>query len=149
MKKIIVIIVIIFGSNLAFSQTDIAYDYDANGNRIVRRIINMTDKSLESTDTTEYNEEVLEQKLAFEEQLGDTQLSYFPNPVKDWLQIKLTGSEKWKIGNYSLFNNDGKLLDQGQLNANNKLDFKPYAPGLYLLKIEVEGEQQVWKILKD
>ena len=149
MKNLFTILLFVFISLLSFSQTDIAYDYDANGNRIVRRIINMTDKSLESTDTTEYNEEVLEQKLAFEEQLGDTQLSYFPNPVKDWLQIKLTGSEKWKIGNYSLFNNDGKLLDQGQLNANNKLDFKPYAPGLYLLKIEVEGEQQVWKILKD
>lgn len=149
MKKIIVIILFVFAGTFAFSQTDIAFDYDANGNRTVRRILDMGKKNLESADTTDYNEEVLEKKLAFNENIGDTQITYFPNPVKEWLNIKVNGSEDWEIGDYSLFNNVGKLLDKGQLSSDNRLDFKDYSPGLYLLEIKIDENKQVWKILKD
>ena len=155
MKKIIVIILFVLTGIFAFSQTDIAFDYDANGNRILR-YIDIKNKSLEITDTTNYNEDTPKEKLSINDKLGNIQIRLFPNPVKQWLNIEVSlpagevgGAENWEIDEYSLFNNGGKLIDKGRLSSDNRLDFKNYSPGLYLLEIKVDGEKQVWKILKD
>lgn len=160
MKSIIpllLLLLFVFSSTFSFSQNSISFTYDANGNRIIRRILDMTMENLETTDTTNYQEEILdeilEEKLTIEDEIGDTKISFFPNPVKQWLNIKISlpanGTNGSGIGEYTLYNNVGKLLDQGRLNTDNRLNLNNYTSGLYLLEIEIDGKKQVWKILKD
>jgi len=153
MKSIITILLFVFSSTFSFSQNSISFTYDANGNRIVRRILDMTMENIESTDTINYQEEILEEKLTIEEEIGNTKISFFPNPVKQWLNIEISqpanGANSSEIGEYSLYNNVGKLIEQGRLNANNRLNLNDYTLGLYLLEIEIDGKKGVWKILKD
>ncbi|NPD47900.1 T9SS type A sorting domain-containing protein [Lentimicrobium sp. S6] len=146
--SIIIISFVCLFSNSLTAQNDIEYIYDDNGNRTIRRLLNMKQSELK-TDTIDYKEDVLKEQLSVNDRLGETQISFFPNPVKQWLNIEVTGAEQWEIGEYALYNNSGKLIDKGQLSSDNRLDFKNYAPGLYLLEINVNQEKQTWKILKD
>lgn len=144
---IIISFVCLFSNSLA-AQNDIVYEYDANGNREFRKLLTMKQSDLK-TDTIDYEEDFLKEKLSVNDHIGETQISFFPNPVKQWLNIEVTGAVQWEIGEYALYNNSGKLIDKGQLSSDNRLDFKNYSPGLYLLEINVNHEKQTWKILKD
>lgn len=146
--SIIIISLVCFFSSALNAQNDIAFDYDDNGNRVVRRLLNMQ-QSEYKIDTVNIDEDLIKETLTVNDRIGETQIRFFPNPVKQWLNIEVTGAEQWEIGEYALYNNSGKLIDKGQLSSDNRLDFKNYSPGLYLLEINVNDEKQTWKILKD
>ena len=147
--KILMFSILVFGSSIAVAQTnDILFGYDANGNR-TSRIIDTHKDCLAKTDTTDSDDEILEKNLSWESQIGDTQVSFFPNPVHQWLNIEVNGVGDWEIGNYKVIDNSGKMIEKGSLNANNQVDFNNHPPGMYLLEIEIDHEKKVWKIIKD
>ena len=78
---------------------------------------------------------------------NDLQLKAYPNPTTDWLNIDLSKSAK--IGIYSIYDNQGKLIEQKRINANLKnikLDFNNYARGKYYIQISINGKIQTLSI---
>jgi hypothetical protein len=78
---------------------------------------------------------------------NDLQLKAYPNPTTNWLNIDL--SESAKIGAYSIYDNQGKLVEQKQINANLKnlrLDFNAYARGKYYIQISINSKIQTLSI---
>jgi len=78
---------------------------------------------------------------------NDLQLKAYPNPTTDWLNIDL--SARAKIGAYSIYDDQGKLIGQKQINANLKnlkIDFNAYARGKYYIRISINNKIQTLPI---
>lgn len=83
------------------------------------------------------------------EDLTYNELLFYPNYVVDKLNIKNTNSSK--IERFSVYNNQGILLDSGMNNLGKEvleIGFKDYSSGMYHVKIEI-GNSIIWqKIIK-
>jgi YD repeat-containing protein len=149
MKKFYLILSIIVLVPIGLlAQNDIEYIYDENGNRIERRLLDMGKKSLAETDSSFVDELSLKEKLMVEENIGTTHISFFPNPVSKILNIEIGGTEIPQLGDYILFNNNGKELMQGSLQNQTKIDLGEYPPGFYLIQLEIDSRKETWKIIK-
>lgn len=77
--------------------------------------------------------------------IADSDFAYWPNPVKDELNI----SSKKPVESVSVFNLAGqKLIDGLKLN-NGKISMKTLAPGTYVFRVLLEGNKvETFKIIK-
>lgn len=78
------------------------------------------------------------------DELSALTISVYPNPAKDFINVKLVGQSKYQV---SLYNLQGKLI---LLEANaNQIDVTSVASGTYLLEIleTVSGERIVEKVI--
>ena len=82
----------------------------------------------------------------FEKQLSD--ISVYPNPVKDILNVKL--SELQSGAKLELYNVTGmKLKSQPMTNPSQQFSFESLAPGIYFLSIKNGNNVTVKKIIKE
>lgn len=71
--------------------------------------------------------------------------SYYPNPVKDFLNI----SYSKEISNVSIFDSSGKQVYIGRINNKNaQINLVHLPSGVYIVKAEVDGEIKTFKIVK-
>jgi len=71
----------------------------------------------------------------------------YPNPAKDDLNIKIPFSNA-KM-NIEILDNLGKsILQKSISNQNSKIDVSKYNPGIYFMKIEIDGVEKVIKVIK-
>jgi hypothetical protein len=72
-------------------------------------------------------------------------VSYFPNPVKDFVNFKtVTTTEK-----ITVFNILGEVVLSKVVNDENyKMDISMLSPGSYFIKLENKGQFQTIKLLK-
>jgi len=69
----------------------------------------------------------------------------YPNPVKDFLTIPVTGTTQIKI-----YNQKGQKLGEETLDqANTSLDFRNYQNGMYWLKIQSQNSTSFTRIIKN
>lgn len=82
------------------------------------------------------------------EDLMETGLSVFPNPAIDFINIKLSGI-KVNETTISLMDITGKVILQKEINVNNtKIDISTFNKGVYLLKLQQDGQSLIKKIIK-
>lgn len=75
-------------------------------------------------------------------------LSFYPNPVKDKLNLNLINSGN--IDSYSISDVTGKqILNQKVNSANVEIDFSGFSKGIYLIKVTSEKQHKTIKIIKD
>ena len=74
---------------------------------------------------------VLDPALATEN-VNKNQISLFPNPVKNELNIKGIS----KVSRYELYTVDGKLVGKGEFKPSSKIEVSLLVPGIYLIKID-------------
>lgn len=73
------------------------------------------------------------QNISLEEQIALGDIQYYPNPVNDFLSLKLSEGKQ----QLSLFNVNGQLLKtQNTEGGFEVMDMRSFAPGFYLLKIQ-------------
>lgn len=119
------------------AQTVISYAYDSSGNRIKREIV------LESRSIGD------KQKEEFTEPLSGKQLKIYPNPTKGLLKVEIAGWEDLDKCRFLLHSVSGKLVSEGAFNdAVTEIDMTDCINGVYLLSVEINGENTVWKIIK-
>lgn len=146
MRKQLVILCLILGSCLSvLGQTSsyyIKYDYDAAGNRIARRYLEVTLPQLRSAtapiDTT-----------GVEADLNDLKVSIYPNPTKGVIIAGLSIYTPNANITYILYTTDGKKLQQ--INAESdrtSIDLSNCSPGVYLLKVISNKKELEFKIIK-
>lgn len=77
-------------------------------------------------------------------------ISVFPNPTNQWLNIASNHIESLKLS-YQLYDISGRnLLHAGMFSETEIIDMKNYAPNIYILKIISDNGQslKIYKILK-
>jgi len=117
----------------------IKYDYDAAGNRITRRCLEVT---LRSATAPMDSSEV-------EADLNDLKVTIYPNPTKGVIVAGLSAFNPTTRITYMLFTADGRKLQQ--LNAQSdrtSIDLSNCSPGVYLLKVFANKKELEFKIIK-
>ncbi len=65
---------------------------------------------------------------------GNIELKVFPNPVTNYLSLKVISHENKKIS-WQLINQNGKIIKYNDIyNKNTEIDFSSYKNGIYYLK---------------
>jgi Secretion system C-terminal sorting domain len=83
---------------------------------------------------------LLDQKNA----VPTNEIKVFPNPVRKHLSILNEGSTK--INRFVIYNQNGQISASG-IPFNNELDLSHLKPGLYIIRLELEGEMVSKKIM--
>lgn len=146
MRKLLVTLFLILGCCLsAIGQTPsyyIKYDYDAAGNRIARRCLEITLPQQRSTtvniDTT-----------GVEADLNDLKVTIYPNPTRGVIVAGLSIYTPNVHITYILYTTDGKKLQQ--LNAESDrtlINLSNCSPGVYLLMVIANKKELEFKIIK-
>ena len=74
---------------------------------------------------------VLDPALATDN-VSKNQISLFPNPVKNELNVKGIS----KVTRYEIYAVDGKLVGKGEFKPSSKIEVSLLVPGIYLLQID-------------
>lgn len=84
-------------------------------------------------------------------ELNAFDISVFPNPTKDWLNISFSALQPTEELNYRLFNVQGQLIEEGLFNqAYYSINLSNYQSSLYLLEIYNSDKKiQTYKIIKN
>ena len=73
------------------------------------------------------------------------QISIFPNPVEDILQIEVGSLENVHV---QIMDATGNMMEESSFNKLTSINLSEYANGLYLIRLEISGEFKTFKILK-
>ena len=77
-------------------------------------------------------------------------LTVFPNPTTQSVQIMMSRASANENITAQLVDMSGKVLQQKQIvhNSTIRFDIDAYVPGIYLIRVQVNGEQSVWRVIK-
>lgn len=130
-----------------FAQGELyhTYDYDAVGNRILRKTIEMTNRATKSGNSEAASEDS-NQKPHYEDFIGKKNVKVFPNPTHGMLTLQFEQSVD--NGYYQLFGLQGQLLAEGRITTTTILNLSQYQTGVYMLTIVLNDEKETWKIIK-
>lgn len=118
----------------------VAFSYDLDGNRTNREIL-----FGRMERTGEASEELLPSATDFFETM---EVSLYPNPTNDKFFVELKGNANEKA-EATLTHISGAVLEKRILTDSRELfDLSGLAPGIYLLKLTVDNETHVWKVIK-
>lgn len=141
-KRVSFILGILFVSfSVLQAQDKIQFQYDAAGNQTSRTIVMSNTRSAQSAKA---------KQEFFQEELGKTLIRLFPNPVKTDLTIEVIGFESKTQGELILYDMNGKVLKREKIDSSRTiLDMQSLLTGNYVMHILLNGEQSVWKIIKE
>ena len=161
MNKQFFLILFLFFGMAAYSQPNAmkrVYEYDAAGNRVVRKVFELSSKqkSMDNTDEDEDEDEDengsanKEEKSFLIDNLGDIKLKVFPNPTSSIVYIDIENVEVVSQGSITVYNAAGTQIGTqriGSLNAS--VDLSSHPTGIYLVTITINGKETKWKIIKN
>lgn len=127
----------------AEAQTyEVQYTYDAAGNRIKRKVVEVTLKSAKTATKDDF--------LPVEEQWGERQVSIYPNPTHGNLKVNITGGDDEVAYSYELFNTSGSKVLNGRVvqHGETPIPMQSLSPGVYILIIQANEEKMTYKIIK-
>ena len=171
MKKIIYIIVLLFGGVTSSSAQNIHYSYDANGQRITRQVILMSQldlldgngnnlsmnkannatKTNQSSNSDQKDDPSRENnnKDNFEEIINNTSITIYPNPTVGNFQIAFSDLSEMNQGMIILYDANGRQLQKQQIMSTvEQMDISNAANGEYILLVNINGSIKEWKIIK-
>ncbi|MDP2722592.1 MAG: T9SS type A sorting domain-containing protein [Bacteroidales bacterium] len=131
-------------SMIAFSQ-DIAFSYDAAGNRTSRIVIN---KEIKTTLADSILPEASYKQVNLD--LSTLNISIYPNPATDEIHIECIEAEEDNNAKAFLFSSNGTLLTSFTINEPAEtFHMENYSPGIYYLKVRFNSIVESWKIVKN
>jgi hypothetical protein len=150
MKIIYLILVLIVFSICGYSQ-NFTFSYDNSGNRIERTIILSTKSVFTNSEIANNN---LEEETALEEEdllnTSELEVQLFPNPTKGEITVKVTGVDDISNITYVVYDITGKEVLSGMLRTlTSGISLANEIPGIYSLKLNLDGNIQYWKIVKE
>jgi len=143
MKQILLAILLItcaLTTSLAQSQK-VIFRYDGAGNRVLRKL----DVGKMTEADTMFKTDSIGNKHA---DIPINGLKVYPNPANNYINIEFE-SVAVIAGNYSLFDVNGRLLENGVLNSSiTKLNLEDKSNGIYVIIITSGLKQERFKIIK-
>jgi len=131
------------------------YEYDAAGNRILRKVIHLRgDDTAEGGRTksavTEYDVPGEAMAVSYEDWLGERKVLIFPNPTQGMMRIEFQEYGDLKDVRLLLYDIQGRLLRQiNNVEHSNTLDLSQYPAGMYILQMMEGNGKNEWKIVKE
>ncbi|MDD4553605.1 MAG: T9SS type A sorting domain-containing protein [Bacteroidales bacterium] len=125
----------------------VEYAYDAAGNRVLRKIIHLTDnidtlKSLTSSDSLLSGNKPLQSLTGY--------VLIYPNPTKGQVTLKITDLNDDELAEYTIYTLSGQKLKEGKtVHKCTVINFDTYSPGVYLLNVKFREKTEFWKIVKE
>ncbi len=147
------------------AQTKYQYDYDATGNRIKFRVVNITkapmmappadtiddgiaevhNKSISGGDDTD----IPKTPQVYEEKIGSLKVKVYPNPTQGKIRVVIECNEAIKRSQLKLAALNGKTLyNRSNLNLETDIDITEQPTGVYLMQVQVNDTVSNWKIVK-
>jgi hypothetical protein len=157
------------------------YEYDAAGNRTVRKVINLLpappkppappeDSLLVALDTlpVTHAEFPITPSLPhsltpfFVEKIAGMEMKIYPNPTTEKITFEIAGLDNWANNGMITGANGNSLLQlrlyslSGQLlqtqtirSVTTEISLSGLAKGVYILKVQMEGIEEEWKVIKN
>ncbi len=138
MKKVVLSFCCAVITSVALAY-DVVYTYDASGNRIKREPY---------TEIVQQSMRSLPEKVSTESRIGEISVMYSPNPTKGMLHISVN-TDNENVRAIRLYSTTGLLLQQSSGTNNVNFDLSGQQPGIYLLLVDANGENQVFKVVKE
>jgi hypothetical protein len=151
MKRIYVslVLIIVAGMRALSAAPDTlrsySFIYDESGNRILReaQIVQLKSGSSVSADYEHYQESVLVKELS------DRTIKIYPNPTKGSIKISISESLN-DSPRVIVYNTSGQVLvDMHIEGTESEINLSRQCPGIYLLRIIINGRSSEWKVLKE
>jgi len=142
MKSLIIIMSIVAFASLAHAQSPLPVEisYDAAGNRITRKVLQVTmmSKGSNCADSTYYLD-----------QMQSVRMKIYPNPTQGKVFIEMLEVEANTRSRIRLFDSSGRLVyEKESTGCANELDLSAYPAGYYIAEMHANGEHTTWKIIK-
>lgn len=145
-KILLLLLLILFSSLQANSQTKICFEYDTAGNQIIRTLCINSPTGKRAKDSSKVQEEDLEK--FFPEDV----ISYYPNPVKEELFLRWELANDNKVLRIDMYSMTGQLLLSYKNTDNLEsqiIPFQQYPTGIYsVVLLYTNGDQKSIKIIK-
>lgn len=143
-KEMMLTICLLLFSCIAYSQTNFSYDYDANGNRIIRETIVLSTKMAHSENPNDSINEPIQKVIEKDN------IKIYPNPTQGNLKVELNTSVSIDKIQIDIVNIKGQLV----YNTKEKLDsyiinLTSEPKGAYILIMQVNDKKYEWKIIKE
>lgn len=121
----------------------VSFSYDLDGNRIEREIlIQRMDHKGESAMT--------QATATAKDFFKTTTIGLYPNPTSDRFMVEIIGGENGMVVTAQLTDVSGMVLTERAINNPlESFDISKLASGIYFLRLTVENETHVWKIIKN
>lgn len=140
MKRLFTLPLLLF-IGIACKSQSISFTYDDSGNRIERSITLKSTASSPKQDNPDN---------AFKDELGELDITIYPNPVRSELIIDISGEEEGVFATVSLFDQNGRLvLKKDNLTSTSTLNLGNLIPGNYFMIIQSGNKATRWKIVKE
>ncbi len=134
---------------LAQQRGTVSFNYDENGNRTARTISFV--KSRGGSDTQgDPNAELATPMLASAtDELAGLRLTLYPNPTEGRFSVGIAGMESGEHVRATVTTVTGEVLyDKIIAEQSTEFDLDGHPAGIYLLRLAVRSESQVWKVIK-
>ena len=143
MKKLVAAtIAIIAFASYTHAQNPLPIEilYDAAGNRIIRKVLQipLSSKGNVFSDSTYYIDNT-----------QSIQMKVYPNPTQGKILIEMSEVEESSTNIIHIFDSQGKRVyaSEGQGNQM-EIDLSTYPAGYYMVELYVNDEHTTWKIIK-
>ena len=128
------------------------YEYDASGNRIVRKVLNVKYSPPappeDLLEVTSYELQVTSNEF-FVEKLAQIEMKIYPNPTTEKITLEISNFEKLQTGVFKLYNLNGQLLKECPVfSVSTEVSLAGLTAGVYLLKVFMNDKTDEWKIIK-
>ncbi len=142
MKKKVTLLILLATACISFAQTPLPIEisYDAAGNRITRKVLQIStmSKGGNYADSTYYLD-----------QMQSIQMKVYPNPTQGKVYITMSEIEENAFKEIRLYDNQGKLVYKSDGYGNTiEIDISSYPTGYYMVELYVNEEHTTWKIIK-
>lgn len=143
----------IFSISFAYAQTtDIEYKYDDIGNRILRGVVELpidNKSAYDSTKKTKYWDLADTTIIKFNDVLGKSNVTIYPNPNGGQFSVVVTNLPSEKNASIFLLDLQGTIFfHQKIINKITNIDIRNRENGSYILSIEIDGKVNSWKVIK-
>ncbi len=119
----------------------VSFNYDANGNRIIRQFEIGGDRG----GTKNGGDKVSPSIDAFE----TLSVALYPNPTKGQFSTVINGNKENVILNATITTATGTVIyDRPVCNEMEHFDLSQQPAGIYLLRLEVGDDSRVWRVIK-
>ena len=123
---------------LAQQTGTVSFSYDANGNRILRQIEIGGGRGEAATAT-----------MGAMESHEPIEVALYPNPTEGRFSVGIAGAESGERIRATVTTMTGEVLyDKTIAGQTTDFDLTSQPAGIYLLRLTVRGESQVWKVIK-
>jgi len=135
------------------------YEYDAAGNRVVRKVIELPKAPPAPPDSLPITRYVLQDEFGssgsqlspdyYIEKLAQVEMKIYPNPATEKITLSISNVEKMQNGTLQLYSLNGQLLQTQPIHsATCEISLAGLATGSYILKVQINDTTENWKIVK-